>query len=231
LRRPREVGRWWMPGMWEAGGETNDWGERVALHHPIVDDGHAYCAWRGGGLVILNVEDPAAPTFVAQRNLAPTFGGSTHTALPLTRRGLVVVADEAMNDISVEPQKYIWITDVRHNANPVTIATMPLPAERAYRDQGGTFGPHNLWENRPDGFVSDELIIATFQSGGVRAYDIADPFRPVEVAHFVPPPPGRLIDPRPGIKRIAHSADVYVSKERLLYVTDYNGGFYVLEYE
>jgi hypothetical protein len=113
----------------------------------------------------------------------------------------------------------------------VTIATMPLPAERDYRDQGGTFGPHNLWENRPDGFVSDELIIATFQSGGVRAYDIADPFRPVEVAHFVPPPPGRLIDPRPGIKRIAHSADVYVSKERLLYVTDYNGGFYVLEYE
>jgi hypothetical protein len=229
--RPREVGRWWLPGMWRSGGETNQWSGRVALHHPVVADGYAYCAWRDGGVVILDVNDPEAPKFVAQRNLMPPFGGSTHTALPLPKRNLLVVADEAMSDISSEAQRYIWMMDVRAKSNPVSIATMPLPAEHDYAGEGGTFGPHNLWENRPDGFISDTLVFATFQSGGVRVYDIRNPHRPVDVAHFVPPPPATLVDPRPGIKRIAHSADVYVSAEGLLYVTDYNGGLYILKYE
>jgi hypothetical protein len=31
------------------------------------------------------------------------------------------------------------------------------------------------------------------------------------------------------MKLISHSADLYVTPEGLIYVTDYNGGFYVLE--
>jgi hypothetical protein len=227
--QPREAGRWWVPGMWKAGGETHSWTGRVALHHPVVADGVAYCGWRDAGLVLLDVKDPAAPRLLGQRNLKPPFGGSTHTALPLPRRRLVAVADEAMADISVEPQQYIWITDVREPSNPVTIATLPLPADQDYIAKGGTFGPHNLWENRPDAFVSDQELCATFQSAGVRIYDISNPFRPSETAYFVPPPPKRLLDPRPGIKLISHSADLYVTPEGLIYVTDYNGGFYVLE--
>jgi hypothetical protein len=227
---PREVGRWWLPGMWRSGGEISSATGRTALHHPVVADGIAYCGWRDAGLVLVDVRDPAAPKFAGQRNLRPPFGGATHTALPLPKRGLCIVADEAMSDISVEPQKYIWVMDVRDKGNPVPIATMPLPAEFDFAAEGGTFGPHNLWENRPDALVSDSLIFATFQSGGVRVYRLSDPFRPEEVAHFVPPPPERLVDPRPGIKRIAHSADLYVAADGLIYVTDYNGGFYVLEY-
>ncbi len=229
--RPREVGRWWLPGMWQAGGETNDFAGRMALHHPIVADGVAYCAWRDAGLIILDVRDPSAPRFLGQRNLCPPFGGATHTALPLPRRNLLMVADEAMSDISLEPQKYIWVQDIRELSNPVTISTLPLPADRDYIAKGGTFGPHNLWENRPDAFVSDTLIFATFQSAGVRAYDISDPFRPKEIAFFVPPAPQKLLDPRPGIKPITHCADVYATRDGLLYVTDYNGGLYVLEYQ
>ena len=229
--KPREVGRWWVPGMWQAGGEKNEMPGRVALHHPVVANGVAYCGWRDAGLVILDVADPAAPKFIGQRNLHPPFGGSTHTALPLPSRDLVIVADEAMADISVEPQKYIWVMDVRVKANPIPIATMPLPAEQNFVAAGGTFGPHNLWENRPDAFTSDVLIFATFQSGGVRVYDITNPFRPEERGFFVPPPPQKLIDPRPGIKLITHSADLYVAANGLIYVTDYNGGFHVLEYQ
>ena len=228
---PREVGRWWVPGMWQAGGESNDWPGRVALHHPIVANGIAYCAWRDAGVILLDVADPSSPRFIGQRNLRPPFGGATHTALPLPGRDLLVVADEAMADIAVEPQKYIWMLDVRERANPVTIATMPLPADRDYVAKGGTFGPHNLWENRPDGFAGDGLVFATFQSAGVRIYDISNPFRPEEIAYFVPPPPSKLIDPRPGIKRITHCADLYVAADGMIYVTDYNGGFYVVEYK
>jgi hypothetical protein len=229
--RPREVGRWWLPGMWTAGGESNDFAGRVALHHPVVANGVAYCGWRDAGVILLDVRDPSAPRFLGRRNLHPPFGGATHTALPLPERNLMVVADEAMSDIAIEAQKYLWMFDVRLASNPVTIATLPLPVDQDYPAKGGTFGPHNLWENRPDAFVSDTLIFATFQSAGVRLYDITNPFRPEERGFFVPPPPNRLIDPRPGIKRITHSADVYVTSDGLLYVSDYNGGFYVLEYE
>jgi hypothetical protein len=229
--QPREVGRWWVPGMWHAGGESNDWRGRVALHHPVVADGIAYCGWRDAGVILLDVRDPASPEYLGQRNLHPPFGGATHTALPLPNRDLLVVADEAMSDISAEAQKYIWMLDVREPSNPVTISTMPLPGDQDYVAKGGTFGPHNLWENRPDAFTSDKLIFATFQSAGVRAYDITNPFQPEELGFFVPPPPRRLLDPRPGIKRITHCADVYAARDGLLYVTDYNGGFYVLEYE
>ena len=105
-----------------------------------------------------------------------------------------------------------------------------MPAEDDYVSQGGTYGPHNLWENRPDGFTSATTLFATFQSGGVRIYDTSNPFQPGELAYFVPPPPRVLVDPRPGIKRITHSADLYVTRDGLIYVTDYNGGLYVLEY-
>jgi hypothetical protein len=229
--RPREVGRWWVPGMWTAGGESNEFTGRVALHHPVVADGVAYCAWRDAGVILLDVADPNSPTLLGRRNLCPPFGGGTHTALPLPSRDLLVVADEAMADMAVEPQKFIWLLDIRRPSNPVTIATMPLPADQDYAAKGGTFGPHNLWENRPDALVSDTLIFATFQSGGVRIYDISNPYRPEELAYFVPPPPTQLLDPRPGFKQITHCADVYVTSEGLLYVTDYNGGFYVLGYE
>jgi len=229
--RPREVGRWWVPGMWRAGGETNTWQGRTALHHPVVADGIAYCAWRDAGVKLIDVSNPGKLRLVGERNLHPPFGGSTHTALPLPSRSLLVVADEAMADISVEPQRYIWIFDARTPENLVSIATLPLPGEQDYIAKGGTYGPHNLWENRPDGFVSETLIFATFQSAGVRAYDLSNPFQPTEVGFFVPPPPTTLIDPRPGIKRITHCADVYVSADSFIYVTDYNGGLYVLETE
>lgn len=227
--RPREIGRWWLPGMWQAGGEIPQWQGRVALHHPVVADGIAYCGWRDAGLILVDVADPSTPRFISRFNAQPPFGGGTHTALPLPGRSLAVVADEAMADISLEPQRYIWVVDTRVPANPVSIATMPVPAEQDYVGRGGTFGPHNLWENRPDGFVSEQLLFATFQSGGVRAYDLSDPFRPEEVGLFVPPPPTALVDPRPGIKRITHCADVYVTADGLVFVTDYNGGLYVLE--
>ena len=40
-----------MPGMWAAGGETNNWKGRVALHHAVVEDDVAYGNWRDGGLM------------------------------------------------------------------------------------------------------------------------------------------------------------------------------------
>jgi hypothetical protein len=53
------VGRWWLPGMHAAGGETPTWpkGRRYALHHAIVAGDLAYGAWRDGGLTVHDVSD------------------------------------------------------------------------------------------------------------------------------------------------------------------------------
>jgi hypothetical protein len=217
--------------MWKAGGETAHWKGRVALHHAVVFDDIAYGCWRDGGVTSLDVRDPSRPKLIAHRNWCPPFAGGTHSALPLHDRNLLVVADEAVGDISVEPMKHTWILDIREPSNPVTIATVPIPSEQDYVRKGGHFGPHNLWENRPDAFMSSRYIFATYQSAGLRIFDLANPFRPEEVAYFVPPPPARMVDPRPDMKCVLHSADVYVQPDGLMYMTDFNAGLYIMQWE
>jgi hypothetical protein len=122
------------------------------------------------------------------------------------------------------------VFDNREPANPISIATFPVPAEADYVAKGAHFGPHNLWENRPEGLISDELIFSTWQNAGVRIHDIRDPYRPVEVAALVPPEPTRLVDHRPNRPKVIQSCDVYVDRNGLIYSNDYNGGLYIMEY-
>ena len=229
--RPAIVGRWWLPGMWRAGGETNDWQGRYALHHALITGNLAYGAWRDGGLTVLDVGDPARPRLLVHRNWSPPFGGGTHSPLPLPDRDLLLVGDEATLDNGEDGIKYVWVFDVRVPANPVSIATMPRPAERDYNAKGAKFGPHNLHENRPGSYQSSTLIFATWYNAGVRVFDIADPFQPHAVGHFVPPPPERMMDQRPNRPRVIQSCDIHVDTRGLLYVTDTNAGLYILEYE
>lgn len=231
--RPHVAGRWWIPGMWTGGGETPSWpdGKRFALHHALVDGDLAYGAWRDGGLTVLDVSDPAAPRLLKHLNLDPPFGGGTHSPLPLAGRGLLVLADEAAFANCSQGRRYIWMLDVREPANPVTIATFPEPAEADYCARGGNFGPHNLHENRPGSFQSTRLVFATYQNAGVRVYDVDDPFRPREVAYYVPPDPETMMDPRPDRPRVIQSADCFVDANGVIYVTDPNAGLHILQYE
>jgi hypothetical protein len=229
---PKEAGRWWLPGMWRAGGETPTWqtGKRYALHHAIVAGTTAYASWRDGGVTLLDVRDPRAARLLAHRNWCPPFGGGTHTSLPLPDRNLLIVADEAIADDCADQVKYTWVLDIREPTNPVTISTFPTPSEEDYCAKGGHFGPHNLHENRPGSFQSSELIFATYQNAGVRVFNIKNPFRPEEVAYFVPPPPEHMFDTRPNRPKVIQSCDVFVDREGLMYVTDYNAGLYILQY-
>ncbi len=229
--RPREAGRWWIPGMHADGGETKTWTNRVALHHAVVVDDIAYGSWRDGGLTILDVADKSAPKLIARRDWCPPFGGGTHSALPLHDRALCVVADEATQNIDQEQMKRIWMFDIREKSNPVSIATFPIPREQDYVAKGGQFGPHNLHENRPGSWQSSTTIFATYQSAGVRIYDITDPFRPEEVGYFVPPMPTRWMEPLRGRARMRHTADIFVATDGLIYATDYDAGLYILQWK
>jgi hypothetical protein len=230
--QPREAGRFWLRGMNAAAGETPSWpaSRRYGLHHAIVHSDTAYAAWRDAGMVVIDVSDRSNPRCIVHRNWSPPFGGGTHNCLPLPDRDLLVVLDEAVLDHQQDGEKFIWVFDNREKSNPVSTSTFPSPREADYRAKPGHFGPHNLHENRPGSFVSSELIFATYQNAGVRAFDISDPYRPVEVGALVPPAPQRQMDTRPNRPRVIQSADVFVSADGLIYSTDYNGGLYIIEF-
>jgi hypothetical protein len=230
--RPIEAGRFALPGMHAAAGETPKWpeGKRYALHHAVVDGDTAYACWRDGGLSILNVADRGAPKQISYRNWSPPFGGGTHSALPLPGRELLLVADEAVLDIQDDGLKLTWVFDIRDPGNPVSISTLPTPSDQDYVLKGGHFGPHNLHENRPGSFVSESLVFATYQNAGIRAFDISNAYQPKEVASYVPPDPSRLVDKRPGRPLVIQSADVFVDARGVAYVTDYNAGLSILEF-
>jgi hypothetical protein len=230
--RPVIVGKWWLEGQWTAGGETTrvPQGKRHAAHHAIVAGHLAYGAWRDGGLTVHDVRDPTRPVQLSHLNWCPPFSGGTHTALPLPDRDLLVVADEATTVNCANGVPRIWLVDVREPANPIPIATLPVPSEADFCQKGGKFGPHNLHENRPGSFQSSELIFATFLNAGVRAYDISNQYQPEEVAHYVPPAPSSLVDTRPNAPRVIQSGDLFVDRDGLIYLTDPNAGMHILEF-
>lgn len=229
--RPVEAGRYWLPGMNLAAGETPDWGEgrRFALHHAVVESDTAYACWRDGGLTLIDLKDRTRPKLITHRNWSPPYGGGTHSALPLVDRDLLVLADEAVADHEADGRKHVWMFDIRSPENPVSISTFPIPDEADYAAKGAHFGPHNLHENRPGSFQSSSLIFATWQNAGIRVFDISDPYRPRETGALVPAPPERMIDRRPR-PRVIQSADVFVDAAGLIYATDYNAGLSIIEY-
>ena len=79
--------------------------------------------------------------------------------------------------------------------------------------------------------MSSNLVLATWQNAGVGAFDISDAYAPKEVGALVPAPPTRMDDRRPGRPRVIQSADVFVDARGLIYVTDYNAGLSIIEFE
>ncbi len=212
----------WAPALDGAG--------RFGLHHAILDGSVAYGAWRAGGLHIVSVGF-GAPVPVGALEPSAWGGGNTHTTLPLPGRDLVVLADESVQDLGADGVRRIWLLDVADPDKPRVIGALPEPAEQDYRAMGGVFGPHNLHENRPGTWQSENLIFATYQNAGVRVYDISSVREPVEVAFCVPPPPAVNVDPRASSALVPQSADLIVSADGLVIASDLNAGLSIMAYE
>ncbi|MGW4241707.1 LVIVD repeat-containing protein [Nocardia sp. NPDC004722] len=232
--RPRLAGRWWLPGMHRALGETPSWDQgcrRFALHRTVVDEDTAYACWRDGGLTLIDITDRNAPQLISHRTWAPPYGGDTHMALPLRNRDLLVVADEATADPPGSDAQFVWLFDIADPNNPISISTLPTPDEQSYPTKGGRFGPRALHDNRPGSLVSDELVFATYQNAGIRVFDIRNPYRPNPVGALVPGPPTRLIDPHRSRSRVIQTADIHVRPDGVTFCTDDNAGLISAQYQ
>jgi hypothetical protein len=154
--------------------------------------------------------------------------GFTHTVLPLFARSLLAITDESVQDHAADYPKLLWFADVSHEKSPLIISGAPMPPLAEHAARGGRFGAHNLHENEPFDWSwrSEDIVFGSFFNGGVRAYDMRNPFQPREVAAFVPTAP-------PGSKVGAiQMNDVYVASDGIVHAADRSGGgLYILRFE
>jgi hypothetical protein len=213
--RPGEAARWWWPGQRED--EQPGWpdDERYAAHHALIAGDRAYLGYDDAGMVVLDVSDLTQPRRISHLTWD---GGSTHTCLPLPGRGLVVATDEQVTDGPGAARRAVRVIDIS-GRQPRVLAVCPHP--EGFDHLPLRFGAHNVHENQAGAYRSERLVFATYFSAGVRVYDLADPTRPAQVAHWVPEAPAG--QPVPQIN------DLFVDDAGLVWVTDrMGGGLYVL---
>ncbi len=231
---PREISRFWLREQ-EEGAPKSD--ARLSCHGPPhVEGDRAYLPYGEGGAIIADISDRSRPKIVSQllfRGLCSRQG--IHTYLPLPRRKLALINDEAINENGQESLNLAGIVDLRDEKEPRLISLFPQPAPppesglKNFFEKGGRFGPHNLHHpnHQPCLEDRDDITYLTYFNAGLRVYDIRDPRTPKEIAYFIPPDPRERIGTKPS-RLVAQTEDVLVDRRGYIYISQKNQGIYVL---
>jgi hypothetical protein len=219
---PREVGRWWIPGQWEAGGEAYPWGDgpRPRCHHPLRLGDRLYVSYWHHGMFILDISDMTRPKLVSHVANSAAFPHPTHTCLPfpkpLKHRQILVVADEDVAKLHPAAPAFTWIYDITDERAPKPISTFQVEGvDRDGAPQEPMTGCHQPTEQ-----LKGTVIPFAWFAQGLRLVDIADPFAPKEVGHYLPDPPaGRRVS----------SNDVTLDDRGLIYLVDRQRGVDIIE--
>jgi hypothetical protein len=221
--KPQEVGRWWLPGQWLAGGEhpTITDGRGPLCHHPLRLGDRLYVSyWHHGG-AILDISDMTKPRLVGRLDTSATFPHPTHTLLtvpePLKGRRVMVVADEDVDARFPAGPAFLWIYDITNESAPVPISTFQV----AGADPDGLPQPTMTGCHQPSERFNGTIVPCAWFAQGLRLLDISDPFAPKEIGSYLP-------DPQPGEQRPS-SNDVTIDDRGLLYLADRQGGVDILE--
>jgi hypothetical protein len=232
--------------------------DQVGLHGPAYIKGDkAYLGYGGGGGVILDVSDLTLPKFLGRLPLSPPFsygglaGARCHTFLPLTSRNFGVLTNEGerfscFNKNIIEsypPQAMgnLHMVDFRDPEHPTLVAEFPYPEVpedwpwEDFNDCGigapGPLGPHNIHEPHDLPFLEDNpnRVYCCYFHCGLRVYNVTNPYRPKEIAYFIPPAPEKWqFHDYPGPK-LGITEDIVVDKRGYIFVDTFHGGIYVLK--
>jgi hypothetical protein len=221
--KPEEVGRWWMPGQWVAGGETPTWkGDAHKCHHPLRYGNRLYTSYWQGGWVILDIEDMTKPKLVSGMDWSPPFPWPSHTCLripfKIKGRDFMVVTDEDVfrqEDYYPYPASFMWLVDITDEKHPMPISTFQVDGIP------DTAQPRMTGCHQPCEIVTGTEIPVAWFAQGLRIVDISNPHSLKEVAYFVPDVP-------PGSDRVS-SNDVTVDDRGLIYLLDRVRGLHILE--
>jgi hypothetical protein len=235
-RHPKEVGRWWLPGTRRgdrapAPPRVQPFDAGYRLHTAVVPPerpDRIYTGWIDGGMIVLDVSNKAHLRLVSRISWQSLGDGFMHTVVPLLDRGIALATQEATHEKCADWPKRIWIVDIAKEAQPFPRAVLPPPSDQAALCQaGGRFGAHNINLNRvaaTERSLRRTVVTAQFD-GGIRAYSIADPDRPVEIGYLIPKPPAAN---KTGTIQMN---DLMVDETGLIYANDrLAGGLYIIRY-
>ena len=221
--RPEEVGRWWIPGQWEAGGEAYAWpdGPAPRCHHPLRMGDRLYTSYWHHGVFILGIEDMTNPKMISSYPISPAYSHPQHTALPIPfpvhGKNILIVADEDVAKLRPSPPALMWVFDITDETRPIPISTFPVEG----LDPDGAPQMPMTGCHQPSEVVTGTEIPFAWFAQGLRVVDVANPHAPKEAAHFLP-------DPRSRDERVCAN-DVTVDDRGLIYLIDRINGFHILE--
>jgi hypothetical protein len=220
---PVEVSRWHMPGQHLAGGETPTWtGYGNRLHHAMRCGDELWAAVWHAGIRVLDARDIAAPKLIGSYVFPPAIPEPTHTVMPLENliggRRYALAIDEEHDHIKGRLHGFLWVMDVTDLENIQPIAAFDLSERESpwVGEPSARFGAHQYREK-----LDSTLVYLTWFAGGLRVVDVADPYLPVEVAHYIPDPGPDGSPPQ--------SNDVDVDDKGRIYLLDRVNGLEILE--
>lgn len=218
--RPEEVGRWWMPGQWEAGGEERTLPDsHYRCHHPIRMGDRLYVSYWHAGWAILDISDMSKPVFVSGMDTSPPFPCPCHTCLPIPfeimGRKIMLVADEDVFKIGDGVPAFLWVVDITEETHPMPFASFQVEGINDPK------APARMGCHQPVEIVRGTEIPFAWFAQGLRIVDIANPHAPQETAHYVPDVP-------PGQDQVM-SNDVFEDDRGLIYLLDRFRGLHILE--
>lgn len=233
--KPKQLSLFALEGQRRDAGKSS--GLKLSLHGPAhIESDRAYLSYGDGGGLILDVSDFNHPGLVSQlafQGLCSRQG--IHTYLPLPRRKLALINDEAIAENGDENLNLAGIADIQNENEPRMISLFPLPVPpeemgiKNFYAKGGRFGPHNQHHPNHQSCLEDRDDIAylTYFNAGLRVYDIRDARAPKEIAWFIPPDPKERIGTKPS-RLVAQVEDVLVDRRGFIYISEKNQGIFIL---
>jgi hypothetical protein len=230
--KPAEVSRWWLPGQNRSAGEMPSWpGRQHRLHHALRFGNEMWASCWHGGFAAIDISNIQEPKTLGSYNYHPLFPEHTHTVMPIPGRiggrRIAVAIDEEDHVLSAMEENArrgrmhagmlaFDVSDLS-KVKPLSFFEVSELDSPYARTSGARFGAHQCYE-KADG----TLVYAVWFSAGLRIVDLADPFAPREVGHFIPEPVAGLSAPQ--------SNDVTLDERGIIFMVDRLKGFDILEF-
>ena len=227
---PTDVGEW---GAWAELGLfpffTDENGvERANFVHSVQGRGkRAYLSYWDLGTVILDVSDPANPTYLGRTEFAPNEEGNAHSSWLGKRGKLLIQTDEDFDPSPSDALETAWgyarFFDISDPANPVQLSTFKLPSTTQFPPPL-EFNYYSVHDPK----VRGRLAYFSWYSEGVVIVNFSQPAKPRMVAQFIPEP---AADPRgffaPPEVKFPFVWGVFPYRERLVLASDINSGLWI----
>ncbi|HKH17308.1 MAG TPA: hypothetical protein VKA57_07250 [Solirubrobacteraceae bacterium] len=194
---------------------------------PSADGRRAFVAYWDSGFIELDLSDPRNPVMVKRAAYGPTADGDGHSSNFDDARELLSSADEDFSKSCGSGTEkgfgYLRVWDWA--GPPQQIGFYKTPNSSGTQDvNGGDYTIHNP-------LLVGEEIFASWYTDGIRIIDVADPQKPFETAHFVPPAEHNPVKPSQR-GTLTNATQVWgVAHDpvsNLIYASDMNSGLWIL---